>query len=54
MIFKLPSVRPQAAGFVSEQGLSTFKTAGIVHLCRGFEKCENAVLEQKMSFVGGH
>jgi hypothetical protein len=40
--------------FDSEQGLSVFATAGIVRLCRGLQKSENADLGQKMPFMDGH
>jgi len=40
--------------FGSKQGLSDFETGGIVGLCRGIQKSENAAWGQKMPFVDGH
>jgi len=39
--------------FGSGQGRSIFVTAGVVSLRRGWQKCENAVMGQKMPFMDG-
>ncbi len=54
LLNSLNSVYPEMVDFYSEQGLSVFATAGIVRLCRGLQKSENADLGQKMPFMDGH
>lgn len=48
------SVHLEMVDFGSRQGRSTFVTEVVVRLRRGLQKCENAVLGQKMPFLNGH
>ena len=42
------------ARVAKSEGLNDFETGGIAGLFRGFQKSENAALDQKMPFMDGH